>query len=192
MTVPFDEPGISNLRYTWWAGEGDTAETVSEWEVLSLSQTSPTYVPDQAAVGMFLRVTVSYTAADGLFRAARSATSTSPVADVAGPGALIFTETNPTVGDPIAAGIPTDPDGGISEENTFTYVWSSSATDPAVGATWVDYVDAEGVPNQTNNAYAPTEADVGHWIRVTINYTDGGGNPETVSAWSTAPVAAAP
>ena len=187
-TVPFNEPGATNIRYTWWAGEGDTAETVTEWEVLSLNQVSPTYTPTQEAVGQFLRVTVNYLAANGEFRTARAAVSTAPVEDVQFPGSLTFTNPSPTEGQFIAAGIPTDPDGGIFEENVFTYSWAYSETDPALGgAVWVAYD-----PPQTGNAYAPTAADVGRWIQVTVNYQDAAENNETVSANSTLPVAAAP
>ncbi|HWM15955.1 MAG TPA: hypothetical protein VNP97_05150, partial [Microbacterium sp.] len=63
---------------------------------------------------------------------------------------------------------------------------------PAIGATWVDYVDAEGNPSQTGNAYAPTADDIGRWIQVTIGYQDAAENQETVSANSTSPVVAAP
>jgi hypothetical protein len=187
-TIPFAEPGITNLRYTWWAGEGDTADTVGEWEVLSLNQTSPTYIPTQEAVGQFLRVTVSYVAANGEFRTAQRAVSTSQVADVQNPGALTFTVAAPSVGGVIAAGIPTDADGGIFEENVFTYSWAYSETDPALGgAVWVAFD-----PPQTGNAYAPVEGDIGRWIQVTIGYQDAAENQETVSANSTLPVAAAP
>ena len=142
-TIPFDEPGATDIRYTWWAGEGDTVDTIGEWEVLSQSQIEATYTPTQEAVGQFLRVTVSYIAANGEFRTAQAAVSTAPVQDVPAAGALVFTAPSPSVGQFIAAGIPTDGDG-IAEESVFTYVWSWSATDPAIGATWVDYVDAEG------------------------------------------------
>ena len=186
-TEPWDEPGATNVRYTWWAGEGDTADTVSEWEVLSLNQVSPTYVPTQEAVGQFLRVTVSYLAADGEFRTAERAVSTAQVADVQSNGALTFTVAAPSVGSPIAAGIPTDPDG-IFEESVFTYFWESSAVDPATAteADWIDYV-----PPQTNNVYAPTDADIGRWIRVTIGYQDGSEAQQFVVANSTNPVAPA-
>jgi hypothetical protein len=187
-TVVFDEPGASNIRYTWWAGEGDTADTIGEWEVLSLNQTSPTYIPTQESTGQFLRVTVSYLAANGEFRTAQAAVSTSPVLDVQGPGALTFTVAAPSVGGVIAAGIPTDPDGGIFEENVFTYSWAYSETDPALGgAVWVPFD-----PPQVTNAYAPTADDIGRWIQVTIGYQDAAENQETVSANSTSPVVAAP
>jgi Ca2+-binding RTX toxin-like protein len=191
-TIEFDEPGATNFRYTWWAGEGDTADTIGEWEVLSLNSTSPTYIPTQESTGQFLRVTVSYLAANGEFRTAQAAVSTAPVVDVPGSGSLTFTVPAPSVGGAIAAGIPTDPDGGISEENVFTYSWAYSVNDPAIGATWVTYVDGQGNPNQTGNVYAPTLADVGRWIQVTIGYQDTAGNQETVRANSTSPVVPAP
>ncbi|MBD8024373.1 cell wall-binding repeat-containing protein [Microbacterium gallinarum] len=180
-TVPFNEPGATNLRFTWWAGEGDTADTVGEWEVLALNQVSPTYTPTQEAVGQFLRVTVSYLAANGEFRTAERAVSTAQVQDVQFPGALTFTVAAPSVGDPIAAGIPTDPDG-LFDEGALTYVWSSSGVDPAVAteADWVAYN-----PAQTGAIYAPTADDIGRWIRVTITYQDGSEAQQTVSANST-------
>jgi Ca2+-binding RTX toxin-like protein len=186
-TIPWAEDGATNVRYTWWAGEGDTADTVSEWEVLSLNQVSPTYVPTQEAVGQFLRVTVSYLAQNGEFRTAERAVSTAQVADVQSNGALTFTVAAPSVGSPIAAGIPTDPDG-IFEESVFTYFWESSAVDPATAteADWIDYV-----PPQTNNVYAPTDADIGRWIRVTIGYQDGSEAQQFVVANSTNAVAPA-
>jgi putative cell wall-binding protein/Ca2+-binding RTX toxin-like protein len=186
----FDENAVTNLLYTWWAGEGDTADTVGEWEVLATSP-NPSYTPDQSAVGQFLRVTVGYTdPTDGLFRAARSAVSTTPVADVAQNGSLTLGSEAPfLVGVPIIAGFPSDPDG-LFEEGALTYQWAWTTDDPtSAEAAWTDIAaDAGG----TVSAYAPTAADVGRTIRVTIGYTDGAETAQTVSAYTSVPVTGEP
>jgi putative cell wall-binding protein len=190
FTVDFDESSVTNLLYTWWAGEGDTADTVGEWEVLVTSPNA-TYTPDQTAVGQFLRVTVGYTdPADGQFRAARSAVSTSQVQDVQQNGSLVMESLAPfTVGTPIIPGIPTDPDG-LFEEGALTYKWAWTADDPtSPTAVWTDIAaDAGG----TTSAYSPITADVGRTIRVTIGYTDGAETAQTVSVYTSEPVSAPP
>ncbi|MDL5352751.1 peroxidase family protein [Microbacterium sp. zg-YB36] len=191
--VPFDLQAVTNLRYTWWGGEGETVETVTEWEELPnpLGTGSGIYVPDQAAVGLLLRVTASWTAADGSF-----ATATSPVSDAAvaegpsGPGTLLIDHADPLQpGALILVGTPSDPDGGISEEGELTYAWSWTATDPnAPGAEpeWTPYPPEAIVPPGT--AYTPQSTDVGRWIRVTVSYLDGAQNPDEASAWTSVPV----
>lgn len=193
--LPFDLSQVTNVRYAWWGGEGDTVETVTEWEQLPnpLGTGSNVFVPDQSAVGLFLRVTVSYTEADGTFRTTTSAVSDAPVAEgPTGSGTLIMLHANPLIpGASIPAGSPTDPDGGIAEDSTLAYQWSWTTTDPNVeGATpeWTDYPAEAVVPPGT--AYTPTSDDIGRWIRVTISYTDGGGNDDTATAWTSVPVTA--
>ena len=190
FTVDFDESAVTNLLYTWWAGEGDTPATVGEWEVLVTSPDA-TYVPDQSAVGQFLRVTVGYTDPnDGQFRAARSAVSTTQVQDVQQNGTLAMQSVAPfTVGTPIVPGVPSDPDG-LFEEGALTWQWAWTTDDPASPtAVWTDIpADAGG----TSSAYAPTAADVGRTIRVTIGYVDGAETAQTVSVYTSEPVSAAP
>lgn len=191
--VPFDVNTVTNLRYEWWAGESDTVDTVTEWEVVPnlLGSASPVFIPSQAEVGMFLRVTVSYTDADGNFRTATSAVSEQPVAEgPSGPGTLVMMHAMPLIpGIVIPAGTPVDPDGGIAEDSVLAYEWSWTTDDPnAEGATpvWTTYppeaVEASG------NAYAITGGDAGRWIRVVISYTDGGGAADSAQAWTSVPV----
>src|SRR5690606_22601678 len=136
----------------------------------------------------------SYTDSDGFFRAASSAVSEQPVADVPHPGSLApLAHAIPLVpGSPIAAGVPTDPDGGIQEDSTLAYQWSWSdaavAPDVNDDAAWTDY--PEGAVVEPGSSYAPTTDDLGRWIRVTITYTDGGGTTESVSARTTLMVTA--
>lgn len=194
--VPFDLNGVTNVRFTWWAGEGDTPDTISEWEEVPnpLGNSSSVFVPGQSEVGMYLRVTVSYTDADGQFRTASSAVSDSQVAEgPTGPGSLVMQHAVPLIpGVVIPAGVPTDPDGGIAEAeegNGLTYQWFWTTTDPNVeGATpeWTPYGDDRVVP--PGSAFAVQAADEGRWIMVTISYTDGGGNDDQASAWTSVPV----
>ncbi|MFE5410550.1 cell wall-binding repeat-containing protein [Microbacterium sp. NPDC056569] len=189
FTVDFDESTVTNLLYTWWAGEGDTADTVGEWEVLVTSPNA-TYTPDQSAVGQFLRVTVGYTdPTDGQFRAARSAVSTSQVQDVQQNGTLALQSVAPfVVGVPIIPGVPDDPDG-LFEEGVLTYQWARTTGDPADPATvWENIAEPAG----TTSAYAPVAGDVGYTIRVTIGYTDGAETAQSVSVYTSEPVSAAP
>jgi putative cell wall-binding protein/Ca2+-binding RTX toxin-like protein len=195
-TTPFDTSEVTNLRYTWWSGEGDSPDNIGEWEELlnPLGSASATYVPTQEAVGQYLMVTASYTDSDGFFRAASSAVSEQPVADVPHPGSLApLSHAIPLVpAAPIAAGVPTDPDGGIQEDSTLAYQWSWSdaavAPDVDDDAAWNDYPD--GAVVEPGSSYAPTPDDIGRWIRVTITYTDGGGTTESVSARTTLMVTA--
>ncbi|WP_164863462.1 peroxidase family protein [Agromyces sp. LHK192] len=193
--VPFDLSQVTNVRYAWWGGEGDTVDTVTEWEEIPnpLGSGSSVFVPDQLAVGLFLRVTVSYTAPDGTFRTTTSAVSDAQVAEgPTGPGTLVMLHANPlTPGLAIPAGTPTDPDGGIAEDTVLEYQWSWTDTDPNVeGATpvWTDYPPEAVVP--PGSAFTPTAEDIGRWIRVTISYTDGGGTADQASDWTDVPVTA--
>ena len=184
-------------RYSWWAGEGETAETVTEWEELlnPLGTGSCVFVPGQDAVGMYLRVTVSYTDAGGNFRTATSGVSRTPVAEgPTGPGTLLMLHATPlTPGIGIPAGVPVDPDGGLAEDGVLSYQWSWTDTDPNVATntpTWTNYPPEAVVA--PGSLFTPTVADIGRWIRVTISYTDGGGNADSAAAWTTIPVTAVP
>ena len=53
----FDATGVTNVQYTWWAGEGEDAANVTEWEPLVVvnvnagqDPTTNTYTPDDLAV----------------------------------------------------------------------------------------------------------------------------------------------
>ena len=57
--TPFDTSGVTALRYTWWAGEGDTPNTISEWEevINPAGSGSNQFVLTNETVGMYIRVT---------------------------------------------------------------------------------------------------------------------------------------
>ncbi|MBB1510000.1 peroxidase family protein [Tessaracoccus sp. MC1756] len=196
-TEPFDTSNVTNLRYTWWAGEGDTPDAIGEWEAIvnPLTSTSNVFVPTQAEVGQFLMVTASYTDADGLFRTATSAVSANPVADLSSPGTLApLAHPDPLVlPQTLLAGVPSDPDG-LAEDQILQYQWSWSATDPSDEANppqWVDFdvtvrLDAE------NSSFALNSTDAGRWIRVAVTYQDGGGETSTVYAHTSVPLSGSP
>lgn len=189
--TPFDTTGVTNLQYTWWAGEGDSPETIGEWEQVVIpggASTNP-YSPDDSTVGQYLRVSVSYTDSGGNFRAATSPTTANVVEnvnDVPTGISLLFQNDPlaPTVGQLISSTFPTDGDG--IEDVVFTYEWTSS-TDPAVPA---DAADLQTLAS--TSVYTTQAGDVGRYIRVTISYTDNLGGAEIVSAVLPVAVGAAP
>ncbi len=188
--TPFDTSDVTALRYTWWVGEGGTPETISEWEevINPAGSGSNAFVLTNETVGMFIRVTVSYVDADGLFRTATSAVSPTTVVNVNQPGALTLGSEVPQVGVALAAGSPTDGDGFSEDGQVFEYQWAITTDDPTVeGATptWTPIAEATG------NTYSPLAEQVGSWLQVTITYTDLNGTPEAVSATTTTPVQAA-
>ncbi|MCD2442567.1 cell wall-binding repeat-containing protein [Agromyces sp. SYSU K20354] len=189
--TPFDTSAVTALRYSWWAGEGDTPETVNEWEevVNPAGSGSNEFVLTNETVGMFIRVTVSYVDADGFFRTATSATSPATVVNVNQPGALTLGSAVPQVGVALAAGSPTDGDGFSEDGQVFTYQWARTTEDPTVGGAAPTWTPIDGA---TGNTYSPVAEDQGSWLQVTIGYTDLTGTAEVVSAHTTTAVQAAP
>lgn len=192
-TVPFDTTNVTNVRYTWWAGEGDSPETITEWEALinPLGSSSPVFVPGQGETGQYLMVTASYTDTDGRFRTATSAVSATPVVDVTGAGTLpALVHPDPLVlPQTLLSTIPTDPDG-VAEDQVFGYQWSWSATDPtdeATPPTWVDFAVADRADAQSAG-FALNASDEGRWIQVSVTYLDGAGETSTLSVHTTVPV----
>ena len=144
---------------------------------------------------MFLRVTVSYTDASGGFRTATSSVSQTTIAEgPTGPGTLVMLHATPlTPGIAIPAGVPVDPDGGLAEDGVLVYQWAWTDVDPNVVAnvpTWTNYPPESVVA--PGSSFTATAGDLGRWIRVTISYTDGGGNTDSAQAWTSVPVTLAP
>jgi len=198
-TTPFDTSVVTNLRYTWWAGEGDSPSTITEWEQIPPSTAggaSPQYIPDYNVIDQYLRVTVSYTDVDGMFRSATSAVSTSPVA--AGPnhpptGTAVLSVSPIVPGTQFTTALPQDADGLEEAEPNdqlaaFDFQWSwTTAADPAdPGAIWTDVAGA------TSNTFTVPDdpAELGRWYRVTVTYTDLGGTTESPVAYASGPVTA--
>ncbi|WP_092919148.1 peroxidase family protein [Agrococcus baldri] len=180
--TPLDVSEFTSIEFTWWAGEGDTPDTVSEWEELvTISATvtdgaaTSTYAPPDAAVDQFLRVTASYIDTAGLRQTTGSAVTTGVVLngnDV--PTGLSIGYTGapaaaPQVGQLLLAAPVADGDG--VEDVVFTHLWERTLT-PDDAASWAEI-------GGTTNAYTTVEADAGYYIRVTVSYTDNLGGVES-------------
>ena len=85
------------------------------------------------------------------------------VVNVSEPGALILLSSEPRVGVPFAARL-TDPDGIVGE---VVWQWERSRDGNPWSSSWRTITGAESA------AYAPVEADLGYYLRVTASYADG-------------------
>ena len=77
------------------------------------------------------------------------------------PGALTLSSTAPQVGTQLTATL-TDPDGGITGQS---WSWQRSLN----GSSWTPIANAGG------GRYIPVDTDLNHYLRVTVQYTDGHG-----------------
>ena len=92
-----------------------------------------------------------------------------------------------------ATGQPTI--GGTAEVGeTLTADASGIADSDGLGNAVFEYqwlADDTEVAGATSSTYTPVDADVGKTIKVRVTFTDGGGNPESLTSTATAPVAPA-
>ncbi len=100
------------------------------------------------------------------------------VVNVSEPGALILLSSEPRVGVPFAARL-TDPDGIVGE---VVWQWERSRDGNPWSNSWRTISGAESA------AYAPVEADLGYYLRVTASYADGHGPDKIRQAISGAAV----
>ena len=98
------------------------------------------------------------------------------VDDVDEAGTLALSSTRPQKGSALTATL-TDPD---EVTGTTEWTWERSTGRSA----WTDIVGA------TASSYTPTSAETGHFLRVTVTYTDGHGSGKTVTARTSEVVAA--
>ena len=77
-------------------------------------------------------------------------------------GALTLSSTQPQVGTQLTATL-TDPDGGITGQS---WSWQRSLN----GSSWIPIANAGG------GRYIPVDTDLNHYLRVTVQYTDGHGS----------------
>ena len=78
------------------------------------------------------------------------------------PGTLSLSSEQPQVGAQLTTTL-TDPDGSIGNES---WTWERSPN----RITWTT------ISGQTGNSYTPADADLNHYLRVTVEYTDGHGS----------------
>ena len=92
-----------------------------------------------------------------------SVTVTITVINVGEPGTLALLSSQPRVGVPLAA-LLTDPDGVVGE---VVWKWERSRDGNPRSNSWRAISGAE------SSAYAPVDADLGYYLRVTASYEDG-------------------
>ena len=105
-------------------------------------------------------------------------TVTIAVVNVGEPGALALLSSEPRVGVPLATRL-TDPDGVVGE---VVWKWERSRDGNPWSSSWRAISGAE------SSAYAPVDADLGYYLRVTASYEDGHGPDKTRQAISGAAV----
>jgi hypothetical protein len=155
-----DEDGIGTFTYQWKAAGTDIT-----------GATSSTYVLTQAEVGKVVTVTISYTDNQGT---AESVTSeaTSAVANVndAPTGAVTVT-------------------GTVSEDETLTAVTSTIADEDGLGTfTYQWKANGTDITGATSSTYVLRQAEVGKAITVTVSYTDGYSEDESLTSEATSAV----
>ena len=105
-------------------------------------------------------------------------TVTIVVVNVGEAGTLSLLSSQPRVGVPFAARL-TDPDGVVGE---VVWKWERSRDSSRWSNSW------RTIGGSESSAYAPVEADVGYYLRVTASYEDGHGPDKTRQAISGASV----
>ena len=130
-----------------------------------------TFTPTDNEVGLNLRVRAVYQDGNGVLEEVFSAPQLVANVNDAPVGTVLISDTTPTETLTLtAANAFTDADGLTAA--VFTYQWERLD-----GATWVQVGTASTVPQ-----FTPTQAEVGHQLRVVVSYTDDHGTAETVTS----------
>ncbi|WP_194097072.1 M10 family metallopeptidase C-terminal domain-containing protein [Marivivens aquimaris] len=155
-----DEDGLGAFSYQW---KRDGAAISGA--------TATTYALTQADVDKAITVTVSYT--DG-YRTTESVTS-------AATGAIMNVNDSPTGSVSII---------GAEQEGATLSVLNTLADEDGLGTFGYQWKrDGSAIPGATASTYLLTEADLGAAITVTVSYTDGYGQSESVTSSATDPIA---
>lgn len=188
----FDLSDATNIRFTWIGGEGNSPDTITETEELTIGGVAPdpgapnrsTFIPDDDAVEMFLRATVRFEL-DGTVHTLVSPFSTSPVVNVNDPGVAPSIAGTPLVGETLSVTVPQDGDG--TDGAVFEYTWQRASAADAADEDWITIQGPGSIPIQ-DAAYQVMPGDEGFFIRVVITYTDSFGTAETVLTVPVGPV----
>ncbi len=174
------------FRYQWLATTGfATLEFHGE--------NSPTYTVPPLAVGLAIKVKVSYTDDRG-----HSETLTSEATDVvvaaapnSDPTGLPTISGTPRVDETLTADTSAINDANGLTNVSYTYVWMGThvVVDETSG---ISYSLGFQSPDQTGPTYALTPADQGATIKVRVTFTDDDGYQESLTSAATEPVAARP
>ena len=170
ITATLSDPdgGITGERWQW----ARSPDGSTRWSDIPAAS-SATYTPVLADASNFLRVTVTYTDAQGGGKSANAETSGATGVD--DDGVVTLSTTQPQVGVELTASLR-DPDGGVTGE-----AWQWARSEDGI-ASWEDILDA------TSNAYTPVAADEGNYLRATVSYTDGDGPGKSADAVTANPV----
>jgi Ca2+-binding RTX toxin-like protein len=135
-----------------------------------------TFTPTDAQAGINLRVRAVYQDATGVLEEVFSAPQL--VANVNDPpvGTVLISDTTPTESLTLTASNAFSDADGLTAA-VFTYQWQRLAigADATVDANWTNVGIASTLP-----LFTPTQAEVGHQLRVVVSYTDDLGTAETV------------
>jgi Ca2+-binding RTX toxin-like protein len=142
--------------------------------------TGLSYTVGEELSGAQIRVRVTYIDERGVLETVFSAPTDSVTGLNDAPvGELLISDPTPTETLPLTAIVAfTDADGldGV----VFNYQWQTSATGGPSDAEWTDIVGA------TAETFVPSQTEVGLFVRVVVNYTDGFGFDNTKASSATA------
>ena len=170
MTARVTDPDGNIRNTTWqWASSSDGQ---TGWSDI-IGETSATYTIVAADIGDFLRATANYDDGDGTGKSADGVSSAAVVED--DDGSVNLSTTRPQVGNTVTATI-TDPDGGVTGA---TWQWASSSN----GTTgWTNILGT------TSATYTVVDANVGNFLRASVNYDDAAGTGKSAEAVTSAAV----
>jgi Ca2+-binding RTX toxin-like protein len=165
-----DPEGLGTFSYQWQQSNDGTV-----WNNIPLA-TSATFTPDDAQIGLQVRVVVSYTDGQGASETVTSAATES-----------ILRPNNPATGTVVLAGVATEGQtltvtADLTDEDglgTLSYQWQQSSN----GIDWSNIVGA------TQTSFTPDDPQVDRQLRVQVSYTDGYGFRELVNSNATTAIA---
>ena len=174
------------FRYQWFAA--------SDFATVEFhGETSPTYTVPPTAVGLAIKVKVSYTDDRG-----HTETLTSEATEVVAaaapnsdPTGLPTIGGTPQVGETLTADTSAieDADGLTNVSYSYQWVGSQSVIDADTG---VAYILTFEIPDQTGPTYTLASADEGWTFEVKVSFTDDADNQESLTSAATEPVAPRP
>ncbi len=154
------------------AGSGVFEDIINATGLGDVHVTGVNFTPTDAESGLRLRVRAVYQDGNGVIEQVFSEPTdiVTNINDNA-TGVPVLSDSSPTEGVEVVAIVTSIADAdGLTAPN-FTFQWQQSVN---AGATWTDIVGADGP------GFTPTQAQVGLIIRVRVQFTDDGGNLETL------------